>query len=291
MRKYDTTSITATSQAPLKTGTLNHLQLAYQEVFNAILTGIQSPIASGATVILYGCAKSVVGLNTTISAGAIWDPTTKEVYLCTSSTFVNPTVGQVVIGKINTAYYNSSTGAGITADPTKFIDSSTHNIHQIRTVYWLAGTTGSGDISDYDECQSFSPGVTWETLYPTILNVPTLVSQNAFTAWSNLPLATGWTSAILASYRKDGSGRVYLRGTIRGSGSVSGGAIATLPSGFRPSVTQYFPCLLEDTNTSTFYTASVAIGSITGEMILADITIPIASGWRLSLDPIIFLNF
>ena len=58
--------------------------------------------------------------------------------------------------------------------------------------------------------------------------------------WQQLPMVNGWESYggvwQQAQFRKDDSGRVYLRGLVSRSGSapVANEAIAQLPEGFRP---------------------------------------------------------
>lgn len=59
----------------------------------------------------------------------------------------------------------------------------------------------------------------------------------ATSAWTNLPLVNSWVSdgGRTAQYCRDMTGRVQLRGRIKGNGSNGTLTIATLPAGFRPS--------------------------------------------------------
>ncbi|MDD5013650.1 MAG: hypothetical protein PHW73_00930 [Atribacterota bacterium] len=60
------------------------------------------------------------------------------------------------------------------------------------------------------------------------------------TSWQNLTLLNNWKGSndtIFFQYRKDDNGFIYLRTNDAIGGGT--GIIATLPEGFRPSVTKY----------------------------------------------------
>lgn len=76
----------------------------------------------------------------------------------------------------------------------------------------------------------------------TTLNteVATIETEIALAAWTALPaLTTGWNTATNPRYTKDGTGRVYLQGSITNSVPWTSGdsntAVFTLPIGYRPS--------------------------------------------------------
>jgi hypothetical protein len=145
MKKIKTTDIIAGSAMPLKSGSLNHLQSAYQE---PLIDIIQTFEASNDTegfpnyttpIIMYGCRWTGTGVTQGVLVYG------SEIYRCQA---VNITlgVGQVVIGTITTTYLTATN-----ADPVVFSDATSNNVHEIRQIVWSAGTTGSGDF-DLDDC-------------------------------------------------------------------------------------------------------------------------------------------
>lgn len=54
-------------------------------------------------------------------------------------------------------------------------------------------------------------------------------------SWVSVTMLNGYVSATGFQYRKDKTGRVWLRGALDASGA-SGSTFGTLPAGFRPSV-------------------------------------------------------
>lgn len=138
MRKLKTSDITTTVAMPVKSGTLNHLQLAYQEAFTALANSIigRLPDSSNA-YILYGCKNTGTGLNYIISAGAIYYA--GEIYLVDAATFT-ATGAQVPVLNLSTTYF------GTNADPVTFTDGITYNVHEIRKMVITAAASGSGVI-------------------------------------------------------------------------------------------------------------------------------------------------
>jgi hypothetical protein len=145
MKKIKTTDIIAGSAMPLKSGSLDHLQSAYQEPLIDIIQTFEAKNDTEAfpnystPIIMYGCRWTGTG----VSQGVVVYGT--EIYRCQA---VNITlgVGQVVIGTITTTYLTATN-----ADPVIFSDSTSNNLHEIRQIVWSAGTTGSGDF-DLDDC-------------------------------------------------------------------------------------------------------------------------------------------
>ena len=73
MRKINTSNVNNTVGMPIKSGSIDHLQLAYQEALTALANSIigRLPDTSNCYV-LYGCVNTGSGLNFIISAGAIY---------------------------------------------------------------------------------------------------------------------------------------------------------------------------------------------------------------------------
>jgi hypothetical protein len=145
MKKINTTPITTGSAMPFKSGSLQHLQSAYQE---PLIDIVQTFEARNDTegfpnyttpVIMYGCRRTGLG----VSQGVVAYGT--ELYRAQA---VNITLGfgQVVVGTITTTYFTATN-----ADPVTFSDSTNNNVHEIREIVWSAGTSGSGDF-DFDNC-------------------------------------------------------------------------------------------------------------------------------------------
>jgi hypothetical protein len=71
--------------------------------------------------------------------------------------------------------------------------------------------------------------------------VPT---KGTYMPWRRIPLLTNWTEHgngfNESGYKKDGNGRVHLRGLMNKAFVLSDGIFATLPVGFRPKNTEIF---------------------------------------------------
>lgn len=145
MKKINTTPITTGSAMPFKSGSLQHLQSAYQETLIDIVQTFEARNDTEGfpnyttPVIMYGCRRTGLG----VSQGVVAYGT--ELYRAQA---VNITLGfgQVVVGTITTTYFT-----GTNADPVTFSDSTNNNVHEIREIVWSAGTSGSGDF-DFDNC-------------------------------------------------------------------------------------------------------------------------------------------
>jgi hypothetical protein len=142
MKKLDLSSVSISNEFPVKEGTLDFLQLAYQEAITAIgnnLIGNKSMANVG--YILYGCVNTGSGLNYIISAGAIYY--NGEVYLVPATTFTASS-GNVAIANVGISQYTTN------ADPVTFTDGVSRNVHNIRSINFTAGTSGSGifDLTD-----------------------------------------------------------------------------------------------------------------------------------------------
>jgi hypothetical protein len=177
MRKIDVSHIGSTVGMPVKSGTLVHLQLAYQEALNALAQSqIGSNYDSSKVYILYGCVNSGSGSTFTISAGAVFY--NGEVYLVDAVSF---TASGTAVGTIGTTHF------GTNADPVTFTDSSTASVHQIRKMVIADATSGSG-VADY---------VNWITRNGWI------ESTAALTGVSFAGVTGSVTSAIMTTSKKD----------------------------------------------------------------------------------------
>jgi hypothetical protein len=145
MKKIKTTDIIVGSAMPLKSGSLDHLQSAYQEPLIDIIqtfearNDVESYPVYTTPVIMYGCRWNGLG----VSEGVLAYGT--EIFRCPSQ-LITLGFGQVVIGTITTTYFTATN-----ADPVVFSDATSNNVHEIRQIVWSAGTSGAGDF-DFDDC-------------------------------------------------------------------------------------------------------------------------------------------
>lgn len=143
MRHLKTTDITDTNALPVKSGTLDHLQLAYAEAIAEAVKGfIGSAYDSTKVYLLHGCVNSGSGSSYVISAGSVFF--NGEVYLVDAASFTIAG-SNVAVGSIFTGIF-----ADATADPVTFTDGVARNIHQIKKIAYAAALSGSGagDFSD-----------------------------------------------------------------------------------------------------------------------------------------------
>lgn len=199
MKILDVSSITDTSQLPIKRGTLKFLQDAHKEVFNEILIALLSGVGSFPYV-LNGMLNIGSGLNYIISAGSVFDPNTGEVFLCDGNTFT-ASVGQVAVVSLVTTQYSTY------ADPVTFTNNVTRNVHNIRKIQVTAGTAGGSGTTDYIcdysdlvfnrfaipeiASQSEVNAGTNDVKIVTPLTLATLLA-NTFGVWTKDTAATNW---------------------------------------------------------------------------------------------------
>lgn len=145
MKKINTSAVSTAIGLPLKSGSLVHIQNAYQEALNSTVLAIISQGIYDPTVgyILHGCINSGSGTTYTISAGAVFF--NGEIYQVAASTFTITGL-QVPVGTITTSYFSDPT-----ADPVAFTDGVSRNVHEIRTIVFSAGLSGSGTVN-YSAC-------------------------------------------------------------------------------------------------------------------------------------------
>lgn len=140
MRKLDTSPISQAAQFPPKAGTLDHLQLSYQEALNALAVSIIG-VGYDPTVIyiLFGCVNNGVAPAVNISGGALFY--NGEVYLVDQTNFFLQG-GQVAIPNVQLTFNV------LNADPVLFTDNAQRRVHQIRKIVIVPGASQTGlDLS------------------------------------------------------------------------------------------------------------------------------------------------
>lgn len=134
MRKVDVSSVNSTTGMPVKSGTIDHLQLAYQEVLTSIAKNlIGRDNDTTRAYILFGLVNSGSTGSMNVSAGAVYF--NGEVFLVDAFTL---TVAQTAVASIATTYYSTN------ADPVTFTDGVQRNVHQIRKITFSDAASGSG---------------------------------------------------------------------------------------------------------------------------------------------------
>jgi len=142
MKKLDTSPITSSIAFPVKSGTLDHIQSAYQEALaQTTISLIGSAYDATKCYILYGLVNSGAGPVYNITSGAVFYG--GEVFMVDA--YSGTTSGSnVVTGVVSTTFFAASN-----ADPVTFTDGVIRNVHQIRKVVLQLGLSGSG-IADYN---------------------------------------------------------------------------------------------------------------------------------------------
>lgn len=128
--------ITSTAKQPYLRQTHQHYNDMIDELTKAF--GEQIAIDSSKVTKLWGCVNTGTGTGTgqsaVISAGAVYY--NGEIYQVPA--FSTSSIVNGLLGVVTTAY------AGI--DPVLFSDSTTHNVHQIKTII-ITDLTASGDLA------------------------------------------------------------------------------------------------------------------------------------------------
>lgn len=145
MYKYNTAPILSTAEAPFKTGTMDFITEAIRNNDEHIIHGLvnlltknSNFIFGGSTYItttpyaLWGCVVNS-GSTCEIGEGAIIF-NGELFYVPASSTLSAPSTGCSM--SISTSQYT------VNADPVTLSDTSTHNLHDIRTLTASLGTSG-----------------------------------------------------------------------------------------------------------------------------------------------------
>ena len=133
MKILDPSSITNTSQMPLKKGTLQFLQDSYREIVQAVMQALIGTGYNPATVyVLYGCVNTSTAPLYNVTAGAIFYA--GKIYVFNSASFT--AANTAVISIIQTQYTTD-------ADPVTFTDTTVRNIHNIFNMQVSDGAAGS----------------------------------------------------------------------------------------------------------------------------------------------------
>lgn len=140
MKKLDVSAVTDSAQMKIKKGTLQFLQDANYEGFQAIvLASIGAAYDPAKVYALFGCVNSGSGNNYNITAGAVFYA--GEIYLVDAVSFATSGSNVGVFQAVTVQYTNN-------ADPVTFTDGTVHNVHNNRKIRVIEGASGSG-ISDY----------------------------------------------------------------------------------------------------------------------------------------------
>lgn len=213
MKKLDTSPIATNIGFPVKSGTALFLQQAYQEGFAAVFIAmIGSAYSASVVYLLSGCTATGTdpGARTFTAGAAFFNG---EFFIVPTASFTSG-AGQVAVGNITTSFFNDAT-----ADPVKFTDGVSRNVHQIRQMVITAGVSGSAGANGAD----FS---TW--LNPLLENK---ILAAYGTGFSN-PNPSNQQQIF---YRKDRSKNVvYLGGIAAKSSDIGNDLLLTLPVGYRP---------------------------------------------------------
>ena len=134
MRKITTTAISNSTGMPIKGGTLDHVQLAYQEALNAIARNlIGRDIDNTRAYILFGCINTGSASVMNVTAGAVYFA--GEVYLVDA---FNLNVSLAAVASVQTSYYQTN------ADPVTFTDGVQRSVHEIRKIVFTNAASGTG---------------------------------------------------------------------------------------------------------------------------------------------------
>jgi hypothetical protein len=191
MKKINASNIVEdVRRQPFNKASYEHIQEAFQEPISDILKGIND--SPSGIVALYGCVNSGSGLNYIISAGSV--VYNGEVFSVPAFTGT-ATGANVPVLSIVTAYRSG--------DPVTFSDNNTFNVHEIRTMVWTIGASGSG-LCDLASLKRMSK------------------ANRDQGAWTNITLINGWTNFTgTLKYRIDQLGQIHLSGHLQASGSSS----------------------------------------------------------------------
>jgi hypothetical protein len=180
MKKLNVSGVSDSAQMKLKSGTLQFLQDANTEAFASLcLALIGANYSSTQVYILWGCVNSGSGSNYNTSAGAVFY--NGEIYLVDSAIFTISS-NVAIFSPITTQYQTN-------ADPMTFSDSSVHNIHDIRKMRIIAGTSGTMNYLTAKGILEFLPpqlnasgvgALTITGTYPNLVfSVPTITNNYA----------------------------------------------------------------------------------------------------------------
>ena len=140
MKKLSTDNISGLIGQPLKKGSINHIFDAIKEQAVATFKGQHNNYDGAKVNVLFGCNNTGTGGVFDISEGAvIWN---EELFIVDATTFTPVDTAVAVI----TTTYVSALGY----DPTLMTDGINKNVHAIRKIQIIDGSTASdGYVADY----------------------------------------------------------------------------------------------------------------------------------------------
>lgn len=141
MKKLDLSAVTSTIGFPVKNGTFEFLQNAYQELITAVYRAAVERPGNTGPFVLAGCSTNIIGPTLYITAG--WIFYNDEIYQ-TNSAALTITGGLTPVANIVTTNYTTN------ADPVIFSDLVSRNVHNIRKITFTNGTSGSGSFDFND---------------------------------------------------------------------------------------------------------------------------------------------
>jgi hypothetical protein len=266
MKKLLTSNITNTAKMPIRKMTLDHVQESYNEQIRALAIQMGTddyPGTPGTTArdILFGLQSTTVGSAFTANRGAVYSQ--GEIFLVDAASFTIG-AGQFPIFVLATTY--------ATGDPTEFTDGNQYQIHQIRKLTLVSGTTSTAGY--FDTFSLFSN----KTL-------PTEVRSGAgITNGANI---TGGT----AYAKKDHLGVVVMHGSVQMNSTFSAtfpnNILCTLPATHRPL--QDIRCIATISNGVNYNSIVIDIDNSTGNVFVSkDPNTLIGNNAAVSLDSIVF---
>lgn len=235
MNILDITPITDASEFPVKKGTLQFLQNAYQQIVSATIQGLIGSAYDPAVIyVLYGCVNTGTFPTYNVSSGAVFY--NGEVFLVDAEAFT-ATGSNVGVFQIVTTQFTTD------ADPVTFTDTTVRNVHNIRKIQIVQGASGSSPLPDYSQAFFMNFTIPPELnltapasgayagnllqligAYPNIqLFVPPTASPNPILLAASLNVGdvnTGGVGAdFTVSFADVGTASYYVLGTIISNGA------------------------------------------------------------------------
>lgn len=152
MKKYLTGNIGSAIGAPLKKGTLDHLQDAYTEITAASIISRISGYQQNVAYRLFGVELELGPIKNTVSAGAIFY--SGEVYYVDKVIIPKETNLGKYICKIAKSYLVDQS-----ADPVTFSNGANYNVHEIQKVSVVLGPINTGVFNYIDIKNIVAPNV------------------------------------------------------------------------------------------------------------------------------------
>lgn len=200
MKKITTDNITTSVGMPIKSGTLQHLQSAYQEALDALARTALGAVDPSKIYVLWGCENTGTYPNFIISEGAVYY--NGEIYLVPAANITVPYGDAQAV--LDVSYFSAGN-----ADPVQFTDGISYNVHEIRQIiFTVPPTVGISDfaylIRNYWTIVE-SPDVTIDTGSATISVIFLKYKRVGDVAYVNLNMAGSVTPSL---------GRFYLTVTL-----------------------------------------------------------------------------